>query len=700
MTRSRGTLQKGAFIFGGISTGGEGMKKKRRKSQLSTRINLLFCIVFFLFAVLILRLGLVQIVRGEEYKREAEEMQDVSVENPVPRGKIYDSSYRSIVDNVPLEAITYTRFEDDPEKTLSVARKLAKMIDKPVEDVTERDKKDYWILTNKKKAEAKVPQEEIEKKELSDKDAYDLQLKRITKKDLSSLSKQDEEIIAIKIAMDGGYKQTPQVIKGEGVTKEEYARVSENLADLPGVNTTVLWERSYVYDDLLRSLLGNITSEGEGLPEEKLEHFLVREYSRSDRVGKSYLEARYEETLNGEKERVEYINNEQGAIIGTESIQEGERGRDLVLTIDMELQKAVEESLTRNLKTYQGEPYLDRAFAIMMNPKTGDILAMGGKRFEKNENGKEEIKDFALGNLVSSYGMGSTVKGATILAGLDSGAITPDTVFLDEPLYIASTPKKGSYSNNLGTLGINGALAKSSNVYMFKTVIEMAGAKYVRNGSLQIGPKTFEQLRNYYGQFGLGVETGLDLQNEFTGYKGSEFNPGLALDLSIGQYDTYTPLQLVQYVSTIANDGYRVRPQLVKEIREATIEEDKPGKVLHATEPEILNRISMKDEYIDIVQRGFRSVMTTGTAKQFASKSYTPAGKTGTAQSLYTEGEGPNVETYNVTLVGYAPYDNPEVAFAVVVPYAISSDNPMSKNIGMDILDAYFEQNEDKENAQ
>ncbi|MFP3886369.1 penicillin-binding protein 2 [Priestia filamentosa] len=676
------------------------MKKKRRKSQLSTRINLLFCIVFFLFAVLILRLGLVQIVRGEEYKREAEEMQDVSVENPVPRGKIYDSSYRSIVDNVPLEAITYTRFEDDPEKTLSVARKLAKMIDKPVEDVTERDKKDYWILTNKKKAEAKVTQEEIGKKELSDKEAYELQLKRITKKDLSSLSKEDEEIIAIKIAMDGGYKQTPQVIKGEGVTKEEYARVSENLADLPGVNTTVLWERSYVYDDLLRSLLGNITSEGEGLPEEKLHHFLVREYSRSDRVGKSYLEARYEETLNGEKERVEYINNEEGDIIGTESIQEGERGRDLVLTIDMELQKAVEESLTRNLKTYQGEPYLDRAFAIMMNPKTGDILAMGGKRFEKNENGKEEIKDFALGNLVSSYGMGSTVKGATILAGLDSGAITPNTMFLDEPLYIASTPKKGSYSNNLGTLGINGALAKSSNVYMFKTVIEMAGTKYVRNGSLQIGPKTFEQLRNYYGQFGLGVETGLDLQNEFTGYKGSEFNPGLALDLSIGQYDTYTPLQLVQYVSTIANDGYRVRPQLVKEIREATIEEDKRGKVLHATEPEILNRISMKDEYIDIVQRGFRSVMTTGTAKQFASKLYNPAGKTGTAQSLYTEGEGPNVETYNVTLVGYAPYDNPEVAFAVVVPYAISSDNPMSKNIGMDILDAYFEQNEDKENAQ
>ncbi|YCA42899.1 penicillin-binding protein 2 [Bacillus sp. JZ8] len=685
-------------------------KKGRKRTHITTRVNLLFFVVFLLFAILILRLGLVQIVQGEEYKREAEAEQDSTVSNPAPRGKIYDRYHRSIVDNKPVNAITYTRVKNDPEQSLKVAKKLAKLIDKPTDKVTDRDMKDYWILIHPNKAKKLVPQSEIEKKELSDKKVYSLQLDRITKKELGTISAGEKEVIAIKREMDSGYKMTPQYIKNEGVTAKEYARVSENLADLPGVNTTTYWNRNYVYDGLLRSLIGNITRDDEGLPKEQLDYYLTRDYGRNDQVGKSYLESRYEELLHGQKEQVEYINNSAGDILDTELIKEGQRGRDLVLTIDMELQKAVEESLTSHLKAQHNgaNPYMDRAFAIAMDPRTGDILALGGKRYQINEKtGKEELTDYALGNLVSSYNMGSTVKGATILAGLDSGAIEPGTIINDQPVKIKGTKEKSSYTN-MGPIGIGTALERSSNVYMFKTVMRMARANYVYDHSINIPKSTFDQLRNYYAQFGLGVETGLDLQNEFTGYQGSKYSPGFALDLGIGQYDTYTPLQLVQYVSTIANDGYRVRPQLLKEVRESTVNEDQEGKILYESEPEILNRISMKQEYIDVIQNGFRRVMVgaKGTAATtFRNATYNPAGKTGTAESFYTEGkrpkgtEPPSVE--NHTLVGYAPYDNPEIAFAVVVPYANGNKvGTMSQQIGKDVLDSYFEKKKQGEKEQ
>ena len=103
----------------------------------------------------------------------------------------------------------------------------------------------------------------------------------------------------------------------------------------------------------------------------------------------------------------------------------------------------------------------------------------------------------------------------------------------------------------------------SSNVYMFKTAMNIAGVQYVRGGTLDIPQKAFDTMRYYFGQFGLG-KTGIDLPNESAGQMGKSSQPGFLLDLSIGQYDTYTPLQLAQYISTIANGGYRMQPQVVK----------------------------------------------------------------------------------------------------------------------------------------
>ncbi|TGW14414.1 penicillin-binding protein, partial [bacterium NHP-B] len=164
--------------------------------------------------------------------------------------------------------------------------------------------------------------------------------------------------------------------------------------------------------------------------------------------------------------------------------------------------------------------------------------------------------------------VGSAVKGATVLTGLQTGAINLNTTFLDEPLWIGDSPNpKKSWRVGLGTLGIQGALEQSSNVFMFKTAIALGKGQYKAHQPLNLQTKAFDTFRYYFSQFGLGVKTGIDLPNEATGYKGSQRLPGFLLDYSIGQYDTYTPLQLAQYVSTIANGGYRMKPQLVKEIR-------------------------------------------------------------------------------------------------------------------------------------
>jgi cell division protein FtsI/penicillin-binding protein 2 len=684
--------------------------KKKKRAQVPFRLNILFFVVFLLFSALILRLGVVQIVYGEDYRKEVERTEDQVVSTPVPRGKIYDRFHRVIVDNIPRKAITYTRSKTTtPEDTLKVAEKLAQYIyvDKSMIDkVTERDMKDYWILTRKDKAEKKVSKEErkkLEKQKLSpkeiDKRIYELTLKRITPADLAEISKKELEVIAIKHAMDSGYALTPQTVKNNGVTDKEYAVVSEHLEELPGVNTTVDWDRRYVYGDTFRSVLGNVSKDGEGIPREQLDYFLARDYSRNDRVGKSYLEAQYEDVLHGKKAKIKDVVDQSGNVTSIEKIYDGERGKDLVLTIDMDLQQQVEKIIEEEImatKRKGKSPLLDRAFVVMMDPKTGEILAMAGKRLEKDKNGKTQFADFAIGNITSAYAMGSAVKGAMVLTGFQTGVLHPNTYIVDEPLYIKGTPPKKSWQT-MGTINELTALQRSSNVYMFKTAIAIGGGKYRPHRSLNINPEAFTTIRKYFSQFGLGVKTGIDLPNELSGFQGTEKGAGKLLDLAIGQYDMYTPLQMAQYVSTIANGGYRMKPQIVKEIRTPSDNNKELGPIVQRFEPVVLDRIDMKTEYIKRVQEGFRRVMQMpkGTAYAFfANAPYKPAGKTGTAQAFY---DGPiksmrNKPTYNLTLVGYAPYNDPEVAFAVVVPWATQGDSDgINNRIGRRILDAYFE---------
>ncbi|WP_373995332.1 peptidoglycan D,D-transpeptidase FtsI family protein [Peribacillus asahii] len=687
----------------------KGKKKKKKRRTVSLRLNFLFFIVFLLFSGLIIKLGVVQIVYGDEYLREVERTENDTISTPVPRGKMYDRYFNPIVDNKPLKAITYTKYPNTKSnEMLETAEKLATLIEQDTEKITERDKKDFWLLTHQKEAEALITDKDLElvkNHKLEEKDLYKLQLERIKETELDKFTDDEMEVLAIFREFNSGYALTPSIVKNKDVTEQEFARVSERLDSLPGVGVTTDWERDYPYDETLRSVIGKVSSSDEGLPRDNIDYYLARGYSRNDRVGLSYLEKQYEDILHGKKAKMEAVLR-QGEVVDTKPLSEGERGKDLVLTIDMELQLAVEEIIETELRRTKakGNTYLlDRAFVVLMDPNTGEVLTMAGKQYVRNsETGAMEIKDFALGNITTSYTMGSSVKGATVYTGFQLGAISPGTTFYDTKMRIGRT-LKGSYAN-LGPVSDVTALKKSSNVYMFQTAIKIGGGNYVPGQALRINPNAFSVMRNHYAQFGLGVRTGIDLPNETPGARGPDTLPGLLLDLSIGQYDTYTPMQLAQYVSTIANGGKRLQPQIVKEIHEPSNEET-IGPVFQQIQPKVLNDLNGQEVWIDRVQEGFRQVAQEagGTAaKYFMGKSYRPAAKTGTAEAFY---DGPRknefsglVPTTNLTLVGYAPYNNPEIAMSIVVPWAYQSggSDDINKRIGQQALDTYFKLKEER----
>lgn len=683
-------------------------KNKQKRSQLPFRLNILFFVVFLLFSVLILQLGVVQILNGEEFQEEIEETVNEYAEIPVPRGKIYDRDHDLIVKNKPLYSITYTPAKGvQAEDRLKVAEKLAQFISmdskERLEDLTPRNKKEYWYLKHTEEAKSRLSKAKAA--EMEPGEQYQTILDKIKKNEINDFSKQQKEVMVIKSKMDKAMTLTPQVIKNKNVTPEEFAKVAEHLGMLKGVNATTGWERKNPYGEVFSHFIGSLS---EGIPAERQQYYLTRGYKRNDQVGQSGLEQQYESILRGRKEKIQYTTNKDGKVVGSDVVVEGQRGKDLVLTVNMEYQKKVNKILREELKTArQMFPYKNRfmkdAMAVVMDPQTGELLAVAGQHYDEKDN---EYENAGLKALYAAHPPGSSIKGATVLAGYASGVIEPGQSFNDAPIKIKGTPEKSSWTRSIGWINDINALKRSSNVYMFYIAMRMGGDfNYQPNEKLNFDPGTFQNMRNYFSQFGLGVPTGVDFPFESDGFEGTDPRGGNLLDFAIGQYDTYTTLQLAQYVSTIANDGYRVKPHFLKSIHTPVPHEEDLGPLYRSVNTEVLNRIEMDMRYIERVQEGFRRAFqeTGGTAAStFAGKDYNPAGKTGTAQyTIFEDGEK-LAETENLTLVGYAPFDKPEVAFAIVVPHTgiVTNQYGIETAIGERILDAYFELKEKRNSEQ
>lgn len=678
------------------------LKKKKKKSHIPFRLNLLFLIVFFSFIALISRLAYIQLVKGDEFVALVQRTETTTAKKSVPRGSIYDSQGRILVGNKPKLAINYTRPADVKASTmLEIAKKLTSLISVDASELKERDLKDYWVATNPDKVDSLLTAEEkkrIAKENLSTSKTYEMQLEHIPADELN-YSDAEKQVIAIFTKMNSAYALSTVTLKNEGVTEQEVAKISERLGELRGVDVDSDWDREYPMGDMLKTILGTVSSEKTGLPSDKVKSLLAQGYSLNDRVGTSYLEEQYETVLSGTKTVVKSQTNTKGEVVNSTETYPGKGGSNLVLTIDTEFQKKIEDIATKSVEEMT-DPAADRVYIVVMNPKNGDVLGITGKKkkFDANFN-STGVEDDALGAINNSFGMGSVVKLATVLSGYMDGAITlEDNTIVDEPIeFEASKPKSSSFNRN-GKMELTDldALERSSNVYMIKLAMKMGGqTKYEKGGRLNINLSLFDKLREYYAQFGLGVRTGIDLPNEGKGYNGGTANAFSAIDFAFGQFDLYTPLQLAQYMSTIANGGTRIAPRLVKEIHE-TSPSGGIGNLEDVVPTKIMNSIQVSKEILDHIKEGLYRVThgENGTsATTFRTYSPQVAGKTGTAEAFYS-GPNPaykNEAVENSTFISYAPYDNPEIVVAVVAPYfKDGSPSDYAAKVAKQVYDAYF----------
>ena len=678
------------------------LKKKKKKSHIPFRLNLLFLIVFFSFIALISRLAYIQLVKGDEFVALVQRTETTTAKKSVPRGSIYDSQGRILVGNKPKLAINYTRPADVKASTmLEIAKKLTTLISVDASELKERDLKDYWVATNPDKVDSLLTAEEkkrIAKENLSTSKTYEMQLEHIPADELN-YSDAEKQVIAIFTKMNSAYALSTVTLKNEGVTEQEVAKISERLGELRGVDVDSDWDREYPMGDMLKTILGTVSSEKTGLPSDKVKSLLAQGYSLNDRVGTSYLEEQYETVLSGTKTVVKSQTNTKGEVVNTTETYPGKGGSNLVLTIDTEFQKKIEEIATKSVEAMT-DPAADRVYIVVMNPKNGDILGITGKKKKFDENFHSTgVEDDALGAINNSFGMGSVVKPATVLSGYMDGAITlDDNTIVDEPIEFEASKPKSSWFNRNGKMELTDldALERSSNVYMIKLAMKMGGqTTYEKGGRLNINLSLFDKLREYYAQFGLGVRTGIDLPNEGKGYNGGTADAFSALDFAFGQFDLYTPLQLAQYMSTIANGGTRIAPRLVKEIHE-TSPSGGIGNLEDVVPTKIMNSIQVSKEILDHIKEGLYRVThgENGTsATTFRTYSPQVAGKTGTTEAFYS-GPNPaykNEAVENSSFISYAPYDNPEIVVAVVAPYfKDGSPSDYAAKVAKQVYDAYF----------
>ena len=656
------------------------MRKRKIKhinydKVINKRVVIILIITLVLFFIVVSKLVSVMVINKDKYNQELNKLTYSRVlGTSSPRGRIYDRNYNIIVDNKSLKTITYQKIKGTSNlEMVEVARKAIRYLNLDYDKLTKRAKKEYYYVINKKYCDSLVTKEEKDKvsqKKMTQTELQELKYQRIPDEKLE-FSEEENKTAYLYYLMNKGYTYEEKIIKSDA-TNEEYAYISENNIELTGFNTKLDWERVYPYGDVFKTMLGKVSTTTQGIPAEEKEYYLEKGYSLNDRVGISYIEKQYEEYLRGEKPIYEVVNTYE-----TKLIKEGSRGKDIVLSIDINLQREVERILAEHVINTKNEPntdYYDHSSVIIQDPNTGEILAMSGKKLVNGN-----IIDDTTSLLTSPITPGSVVKGASMLVGYNTGVIHIGERLLDECVKVAGVAEKCSF-RTLGTIDDITALAKSSNVYQFKIALRVNGQEYYRNMKMNFNQKAFDTYRKMYHSFGLGVKTEIDLPVESLGYTSKDKAAGNLLDFVMGQYETYTPIQLSQYISTIANSGERLQPHLLKEVHSSS-SNDQIGELEFKVEKKVLNKIDTKKEYMDRVKEGFIAVLNSpgGYGVGYMNQNMKPAGKTGTSQSFIdTDGNGViDTETITSSFIGYAPYDNPKMSIVVTSP---DSSHPNSNS--------------------
>lgn len=449
--------------------------------------------------------------------------------------------------------------------------------------------------------------------------------------------------------VNNSYKYEDIILKNN-LTENEVSLVLNS--DVKGLFIKESFERFYPYKDTLKNVLGSVGH----IQKENKNYYLKKGYKLYEKVGISGLEREYEEYLKGTNAKYK-VNNDNSLTL----ISHGKKGSDLYLSIDINLVNEINTIIKEELvkaKKHLNTQYLNDAFVIVGNPKTSEVYSLNGQRY-LNDN---TFTDISLNNINSAFTMGSVVKGATISVGYKYNLIEKGKKILDGCVKLKNKTEKCSFKE-LGYLDDVSALKMSSNYYQFLIAISLLGKKYTPNMDLNASEKEFNIYRDMLSSYGLGIITGIDLPNEKPGLKGNIISDDLLLNLAIGQYDTYTPIELFNYINTLAMKGKRISPSLVNEIKNNDF-------IIYKNKHEVVDNVQISNDDFNQIHKGFYEVMNNGTGLGFMNKNLLPAGKTGTSESFIdTDSDGKiDTKTLTLTMAGFFPYDDPKISLIVVCP--------------------------------
>ena len=659
------------------------MGKGGKKNNIKLRYNIMTVFTYIIGIVLIAQLFNLQIVHGAEYREQSNTRLTRETTLEAARGSILDRSGNVLASSDMQFSLELYKTKIDDETLNNSILGIIQVLEKY--GISYDDKFPISInpfaftiegetLTDWKKAYELDENITAEQAFYDFKDRYE-----ISNTDVTEIRK----IMCIRYQITTeGYSSTKALTIAENIPREAVAEFSENSDKYPGTNIVVEPVREYTQGSLAAHVIGYASKISSEEYEQRKDT-----YSQNDIIGKTGIESVFEEYLKGKNGTKQIDMAVDGTITAEYTAEEAVEGADVVLTIDAELQRVTEQVLAENLEKIKsggfGTVYDATASScVVMDVRTGDVLAManvptynpqdfvGGISTENwNKYINDPAKPLVNKAIQNSYSPGSIFKMVTAVAGLETGAITTSTTIRDTGVYTKypDSPKNCWYYTDYhvghGWLNVSLAIEKSCNYFFYEV-------------GDRIGIDILDQYARY---FGLGRKTGVELLGETEGVLASReskaelhpgdtnWNPGDTLNAAIGQGDNeFSPLQMAEYISMLANGGKKIDVSVVKTIRNADgseVSKDEINKFVSeklGLEEDTVGDLNIKPENLKAVLEGMRSVAEDGTASSvFRNFEIPVGGKTGSA-----EAPGNKV---NAWFAGFAPFDNPEIAVIVMV---------------------------------
>ena len=676
-------------------------KEKNRNDRI--RYNILTTIVYIAGIILIIQLFNLQIIHGAEYRETSNSRLTRETVVKAARGSIKDRTGVELVrTDTGYSAEIYSTKVSDEELNLAIEKFIEilesnedKYIDNlPIRvdpfEFTEKDEKDQREWKKENDLDENYSAEQV---------FYALKEKyEISNDDVNTARK----IMAVRYEISSvGYSSTRSVTIARDISNTSAVQIREQNAKLAGINVVTEPTVSYTSGSLASHILGYVGAISE-------EEYSTRKdtYRNDDIIGKDGVQKVFEEYLKGTDGVKQVDMTVDGAITSEYISEEAIAGSDVVLTIDANLQKVAEDALERNIKDIADGKYgegndADAGAVVVMNVNTGEVLAMASypdynpERYSEEYDPNDETGKYYNRAIRSIYAPGSTFKMVVASAALDTGEITTRTRINDNGVYPYGDGQAcwyyRSYGVGHGYLNLTQAIKYSCNYFFYDLGYRMG----------------IDTIAEYAGRYGLGKKTGVELMGESSGIVASReyansigyttWYPADTLSAAIGQsFNSYTPIQMARYISMIANGGKNVDVSIIKSIinpdgSEVSKEEiENFVKESIGTENELKEDLNISEENLDAIRDGMKGVTSEsgGTAySTFADFDIDIAGKTGSAQT------GVDGEAHG-WFVGFAPYDEPEIAVVVMVEKAGSGG--YTAVVAKEIMEEYFGMNSER----